>query len=87
MRCVSKDESHSTLLIPIHPDDAAFFDRERQPAAVQRNGGFTEQSAAPAVERRTIGLVVGRDLVEIVDGGDGPCWRRRGVPTSSAAAL
>ena len=57
-------------LSPIDPDDAAFFDRECQPAVLQRNRSFAEQFAAPAVQRGDIGVVVGGDLVEIVDGGD-----------------
>ena len=73
MRRAAQDPGNSigrVGLSPVDPDDAAFFDRERQPAVFQRQSGFAEQFAAPAMERGDVGLVVGGDLVEIVDGGD-----------------
>ena len=37
-----RGEVREPALIPVDPDDAAFFDRERQPAVFQRNRGFAE---------------------------------------------
>ena len=69
------------ILVSIDPDHPAFFDRERQPAVLQRQRRFAEQFAAPAVQRADVGIIVGRDLFEIVDGrdhlaGDGVALRR-----------
>ena len=55
-------------LIPVDPDDAAFFDRERQPAVFQRQCRFAEHLAAPAVQGGDVGKIVGGNLFEIVDG-------------------
>ncbi len=62
-------------------DDAALFDRQRQLAVLQRQRSFTEQFAPPAVQGADIGLVVRRDLFEIVHrcdhlAGDGMALRR-----------
>src|SRR5450432_1762133 len=67
--------------VPIDPDNPALFDRECQPSLFQRQGGVAEQLAAPAVQRADVGVVVGRDLFQIVDGsdhlaGDGVALRR-----------
>ena len=82
-RCAASGErrSRSAGLSPVDPDDAAFFDREGQPAVLQRYRGFAEQFAAPAVQSGDVCLIVGGDLVEIVDGGndlagDGVAFRR-----------
>src|SRR5260370_42182002 len=70
----SSREPVSTLLenvlVSIDPDNPAFFDRERQLAVFQRQRRLAEQLAAPAVQRADVGIVIGRDLFEIVDGCD-----------------
>ena len=58
------------MSVAIHPDHAAFLDREREPAMLERERCLTEQFAAPPVQRGDIGIVVGRDLFEIVNGRD-----------------
>src|SRR5713101_2675671 len=67
--------------VPIDPDNPALFDRECQPSLFQRQGGVAKQLAAPAVQRADVGVVVSRDLFQIVDGcdylaGDGVALRR-----------
>ena len=57
-------------LVAFDADHPAALDRERQPAVLERQRGFAEQLAAPAMQRGHVGLVVGRDLLEIVDGRD-----------------
>src|ERR1700678_4064396 len=57
-------------LTPIDPDNPALVDRERQPAVFQRQRRLAEQLAAPAVQGADVGMIVGRDLLEIVDGRD-----------------
>jgi hypothetical protein len=64
------DPIGSSPVRPVDPDDAAFLDRQRQPAMLQRQRRVAEQLAAPAMQRADVGMVVGRDLFEIVDGGD-----------------
>ncbi len=80
-----RGEVKNAVLSPVDPDDAAFFDRQRQPAVFQRKRCFAEQLAAPAVQGGDVALIVGGDLVEVVGGdvlaGDGMAFR-----TSSAAA-
>src|SRR5579883_3141187 len=51
-------------------DHTAALDGERELAAFERQRGFAEQLAPPALQRGDLGLVVGGDLLEIVDGGD-----------------
>ena len=53
-----RGEVREPALIPIHPDDAAFFDRERQPAVLQRKRRLAEQFAAPAMQRCDVGLII-----------------------------
>src|SRR5262245_13508261 len=56
--------------LPLHRHHAAFLDCEREPSLLERERLVTEQLAPPAGERRHIGLVVGGDAVEVIDGGD-----------------
>ena len=92
--CVSNHEATgvsrratSNRLIPIDPDHAAFFDRQRQPAVLQVQRRFAEQFAAPAMQRGDVGGIVGGDLLRGRRRSRSPCWRPRDAPTSSAAAL
>src|SRR5450631_4157802 len=67
--------------VPIDPDNPALFDRERQSSLFQRQGGVAKQLAAPAVQRADVGMIVSRDLFQIVDScdhlaGDGVALRR-----------
>src|SRR5262249_55396333 len=57
-------------LLALHPHHAAFLDCERQPSPPERARPVAAPPAPPAGERRHIGLVVGGDAVEVVDGGD-----------------
>jgi hypothetical protein len=57
-------------LIPIDPDDPAPFDRQSQPAMFQRQCRFAEQLAAPAVQCGYAGIIIRRNLFQIVDGCD-----------------
>src|SRR5262252_9816843 len=57
-------------LLALHRHHAAFLDCERQPSLLERERLVAEQLAPPAGERRHIGLVVGGNAVEVVDGGD-----------------
>src|SRR5262249_40000516 len=57
-------------LLALHPHHAAFLDCERQPSLLERERLVAEQLAPPAGWRRHVGLVVGGDAVEVVDGGD-----------------
>jgi hypothetical protein len=50
--CAASGERRPIDLRPVDPDDAAFFDRERQPAVFQCQSGFAEQFAAPASAAR-----------------------------------
>ena len=81
-----RDGDDGSTLIAIHRHHAAFFDRQRQPAVLQRERGLAEQFAPPAMQRADVGIVVGGDPFEVVDGGDHLGSRRHGVPTSCAAA-
>src|ERR1700694_635192 len=67
-------------LASVDPDHPPFFDRQCQPSLFQRQGGFAKQLAAPAVQRADVGMIVSRDLFQIVDGcdqlaGDGVAFR------------
>ena len=58
------------MSVAIDPDNPALFDRKRQPAVLQRQRRLAEQFAAPAVQCGDIGMIVSRDLFEIVDRRD-----------------
>jgi hypothetical protein len=51
----------------------AALDGKRQPPMLERERRFAEHFPTPAVQGRNIGIVVGRDLLEIVDGGSTRC--------------
>src|SRR5947209_20499173 len=55
------------LLSPIHPDHSALFNRKRQAAMLERQCGVAEQLAAPAMQRRDVRVVVGGNLLEVID--------------------
>src|SRR5438309_11947991 len=57
-------------LAAIDSNDAPSFDRKREPAMLERQRGLAEQFTAPAAQRGDVGIVVRRDLLEIVDGRD-----------------
>src|SRR5207248_7675244 len=57
-------------LAAVDPDDPAPLDRKREFALLERQRGLAEQFAAPAAQRGDVGIVVRRDLLEIVDGRD-----------------
>ena len=57
-------------LVSIDPDNPALFDRQRQLATFQRQCRFAEQLAAPAVQRGYVGMIVRRNLFQIVDRRD-----------------
>src|SRR5665213_518642 len=63
-------ERRSRRSASIDLDDATLFHRKRQPAVLQGKCCFAEQLAAPALQRGDVGVIVGGDLFEIVDGGD-----------------
>src|ERR1700736_512446 len=50
----------------VDPDDTTFLYGERQPAVLQREGSFAEQFTSPAAQRADIGVVIGRDLLEVI---------------------
>ena len=60
----------SALLILVDGYDFSFVDGEREPTLLERERLLAEQLAAPALERGDVGIVVGGDAVEVVDGGD-----------------
>ena len=78
---VSDDASQTAY--PDRPHHAAFFDRERQPAMLQRKRRLAEQFAPPAVQGGDVGGIVGCDLFEVVDGRNHLAGaQRRGARTS-----
>ena len=58
------------MLFAIDPHHAALVDGQREAAFLQGQRSFAEQLTAPAVQRADIGVVVGRDLLEVVHGRD-----------------
>ncbi|GCC44600.1 hypothetical protein chiPu_0028395, partial [Chiloscyllium punctatum] len=57
-------------LAPVHPHHAALVDRERELAVLELECRLAEQFAPPAMQGADLGLIAGRDLLEVVDGGD-----------------
>src|SRR5689334_21685981 len=56
--------------VALDADYAAALDREREAPMLERQRGLAEQLAAPAMQGGDVGLIVGRDLLEVVDGRD-----------------
>src|SRR5258708_29648662 len=50
----------------IDPDDPSLFDRQCEPAVLQRQRRFAEQLAAPAMQRGDVGMIVSTHLLEVV---------------------
>ena len=55
---------------PLERDHPPSLDREREPALLERQRMLAEQFAPPTLHCGHVGLVVGGDAVEFVDGGD-----------------
>ena len=70
LRRVVAGEIHECAIAFSTATTRPLLDRERQLAVLERERLLAEQFAPPAVQRRHVGIVVGGDAVEIVDGGD-----------------
>src|SRR5215471_21309535 len=56
--------------LPVDADHPAALNRKCELPALQRKRSFAEQFAPPAVQRRDVGVIISRDVLEVIDGGD-----------------